>query len=363
MEKYPLKIVYAITALPRGGAERFLVDLLKNLDRRKFEPQVITVVRGGELESEIRALGIPLTVFHKKTKLGLGVIWQIYKYLRRERPFIFHSQLFGGDTWGRSAAILARVPVIITTEQNINLDEGFFKKTIKMILSWFTDKVVAISEAVKNYSISVDCISPKKMEVIYNGTEVEKFLWSGPKFFQNNPSILLTVGRLEPQKGHKILFKALSLIKELPWKLRLVGKGSLEDELTVSARDLGIAERVEFLGGREDISGILKSADVFILPSIWEGLGIVILEAALAARPIIASATGGIPEIIKDGESGWLVKPKDSLALAEAIKNVLENKGEAERRALLAQADVRRRFDIKNITKCYEQLYEDLTRQ
>lgn len=357
----PIKIVYAITALTRGGAERFLVDLLKNLDKEKFDPRVITIVGGGELEEEIRKINIPLKIFYKKTKLGLGVIWQIYKYLKKEKPLIFHSQLFGGDTWGRIAAILVRVPIIITTEQNVNLDEGFFKKLVKRILGWFTNKVVVISSAVKDYSIKKDGIALKKIEIIYNGVEIEKFLWLEPKFFQNDPPLLGVIARLEPQKGHEYLFKALEKIKDTPWKLLVVGDGSLRKGLIELRNKLDLQKRIEFTGVRSDVSEILKQIDVFVLPSVWEGLGIVVLEAALSVRPIIASATGGIPEIIENGRSGWLVKSKDINQLSKSIQEVLSNKEEAQRRALQAQQDVKIKFDIKNIVNQYEKLYENIT--
>ncbi len=360
MNSKKIKIIYAITSLHRGGAERLLVDLLEYLDKDKYDPQVITVVEGGELEEELKNLGIPVKIFRKKTKVGLRVIYEIYKFLKKEKPDIFHSMLFGGDTWGRIAAIFSGVPHIFTTEQNINLDEGFLKKFTKMVLSWFTEKVIAISESVKNYSIKADRISPDKITVIYNGTRTEKFLWENPRFFFHDPVLISVIARLEPQKGHKYLLRALAEIRDLNWRLQIVGEGSLRKKLEKQAAKEGIKDKVEFMGLKKDISKVLKNIDIFVLPSAWEGLGIVVLEAAMAARPIVASKTGGIPEIINE-ETGWLVPPKKPKDLAAVIKEVLENKKQAAEKALRAQKDVKERFNIKNIVKQYEKLYENFT--
>jgi len=354
-----IKIIHLITGLNFGGAERLLLDLARGLDSEHFEVKVATVVAGGPLEEEFRAAGVPVRIFKKKSRIGFGVIWKIRKYLRVEAPDIVHTHLFGGDTWGRFAAILARVPVIISTEHNTNLDEGWAKRKVKKFLSFFTKKIIAISEAVQNYSIVRDRISAKKIVVIRNGINLEKFSSLPEKKF-GDPPVIGVVGRLEEQKGHKYLFEALNLIKTIPWILWVVGDGSLKNDLEHLAKDLNLRERIIFLGARRNVPEILSKIDIVVMPSLWEGLGIAVLEAAAAGKPIVASRVGGIPEIISDGETGILVEPGNVKSLADGLEHVLLGKIDAKDMGARARKMVEEKFSVEKMIQEYEELYTEL---
>jgi len=317
-----IKIIYIITSLNFGGAEKMLLDLVKYLDKERFEVKVATVVGGGAMVDDFRKVGVEVKIFQKKSKLGLGVVWQIYKYLKKEKPQIVHTHLFGGDTWGRLAAIFARVPVVVSTEHNTNFDEGWLKRKLKKFLSLFTKKIVAVSEAVKQYSISVDLINNKKIVVISNGINVQEFFGISKKNY-SQPPILGVIGRLEKQKGHEYLFEALNLIKTIPWVLWVVGDGSLKNKLEKLAKDLSLRERIIFLGARRNIVEILSKIDIFVLPSLWEGLGLAVIEAAAAGKPIVASRVGGILEIIEHEVTGILIEPKNVKSLADGLERML----------------------------------------
>ncbi len=353
-----IKIVYIICNFAFGGAERFLLDLIKHLNLERYEVHILTIMGGGPLEKEFKDLNVRIQIFKKKTKLGLGILWQIYCYLKREKPQIVHTHLFAGDTWGRIAAILAGAPIIISTEHNTNLDEGLLKRLIKRILSYKTDKIVAVSNAVSDYSIRVDKKKKKKILVIPNGICFEKFVPKAKKF--EHIPILGVIGRLEIQKGHAYLFQALNLVKDIPWKLWLVGEGSLRKKLEKQVKELSLEERVSFLGAQYNVLEILQTIDIFILPSLWEGLGIAVLEAAAMAKPIIASKVGGIPEIIEDKKTGLLVEPKKVTDLGEAIRWMLGHENEANEMGRCARKIVLEKFDIEKMVKEYEKLYERL---
>ena len=213
--KEKIKIIYVIDGLIIGGAQVFLVDLTKLLNKGLFDIKVVTIIKKGILAEQLEQIGIRVVHLQKKGKLGLGVIWKLWRFLRKEKPDIVHTHLFGGDTWGRIAAILARVPVIVSTEHNTNFEEGWAKRKVKKFLSHFTKKIVAVSEAVKDYSVSRDKIKEKKITVITNGINLDKFTSLPEKEF-SNPPVIGVVGRLEEQKGHKYLFEALNLIKTIP---------------------------------------------------------------------------------------------------------------------------------------------------
>ena len=354
-----IKIIHIITSLNFGGAEIMLLDLARGFSSEFFEIKVATVVRGGALVNDFINVGIPTHVFEKKGKIGLGVIWKLWRFLRHEKPDIVHTHLFGGDTWGRIAAILARVPVIVSTEHNTNFDEGWTKRKVKKFLSHFTKKIVAVSEAVKNYSVSRDRIKAKKMTVIENGINLDKFSSIMEKEF-GDPPVIGVVGRLEEQKGHKYLFEALNLIKTIPWTLWVVGDGSKKVELERLAKDLNLRERIIFLGARKNIPEILSGVDIFSFPSLWEGLGLAVLEAAAAGKPIVASRVGGIPEIISDGETGILVEPKNVKSLADGLERVLLGKVDAREMGERAREMVKEKFGAEKMVKLYENLYKEL---
>lgn len=353
-----IKIIYIITSLNFGGAEKLLIDVVRYLDKSRYEVKVLTVTGGGPLVSEFEKVGIAVKIFEKKNKLGIGVIWQIYKYLKQEKPQIVHTHLFGGDTWGRLAAIFARVPIIISTEHNTNLDEGFLKRLVKIFLSLFNKKVIAVSQAVKNYSVAVDHINEKKMIVIPNGIEIDKFVVIPEKKY-GSPPVIGIIGRLERQKGHEFLFEALNLIKTIPWTLWVIGQGSLGPRLEKLAKDLDLRERIIFLGARRNIREFLEQIDIFVLSSLWEGLGLAVLEAAAAGKPIVASRVGGIPEIIENGKTGVLVEPKNIKSLAEGLERVLLGESEAKEMGRRAKKEMVK-FDVKNMVVAYEKLYEEL---
>lgn len=357
MTQNKIKIIYIITALNIGGAEKLLLDLVKKLDEEKYDIKIATVVGGGNLVIKFEEVGIPVKVFKKKGKIGLGVIWKIYRYLRQERPEIVHTHLFGGDTWGRIAAILARVPIIVTTEHNTNIDEKFLKRVVKKMLSFFTAKIIAVSEAVKKYSVQKDHISEKKIEVILNGVDLEKFLQISQKEF-GDPPIIGIIGRLEEQKGHKYLFEALNLLKTIPWTLWVVGDGSLKAELEKLAKILDLRERTIFLGAQENIPEILDKVDIFVLSSLWEGLGLAVIEAAAAAKPIVATNVGGIPEIIENEKTGLLVEPGNVKSLADGVERMLLGEGEALTMGRAAREYVKDRFGLDKMVKAYEEVYE-----
>lgn len=354
-----IKIIHIITSLNFGGAERMLLDLARGFSSEFFEIKVVTVVRGGSLEEDFKETGIEVRVFEKRGKVGLGVIWKLWRFLRHEKPDIVHTHLFGGDTWGRIAAILARVPVIISTEHNTNFDEGWVKRKLKKFLSLFTKKIVAVSEAVKNYSVSRDKIKEKKIAIIANGINLDKFSGIPEKEF-GDPPVIGVVGRLEEQKGHKYLFEALNLIKIIPWKLWVVGDGSKKNELERLAKDLNLRERIIFLGARKNIPEILSGIDIFAFPSLWEGLGLAALEAAAAGKPIVASRVGGIPEIISDGETGILVEPKNVKSLADGLERVLLGKIDAKEMGARAKKMVQEKFGAEKMAEAYDKLYKEL---
>ncbi|HPI67527.1 MAG TPA: glycosyltransferase [bacterium] len=361
-----IKIYYVLGPLNYGGAERMLVDLIKNLDKKIFLPKVFCLREKGTLAQELINSGIEVVVIPKKNKLGFDTLKILTKIFKQEKPIIIHTHLFIGDTWGRLAAIFARVPTIFSTEHNINHDENIFKRLIKLILSLFTHKIFAVSQAVKDYSHKKDGINAQKIKVIYNGIDTAKFIQTEFNFNHKNP-IISCIGRLEEQKGQKYLILAMTeIIKKYPGaRLWLVGNGSQQKNLKAQTDKLNLKNSVELLPATPDVKAILQKTDIFVLPSLWEGLGIVLLEALAALKPVVASRIAAVDEIIIDNQTGLLAEPKNSLDLANKIICLLENPNLAKELATNGQKMILENFNLKKMTSLYAKeyliSYENLT--
>jgi glycosyltransferase involved in cell wall biosynthesis len=354
-----IKIIHVIPTLGFGGAERLVLDLIKNIDREKYDLRMVAMVRGGGMEPAYRDTGVPLEIFYKKGKLGLNVFFKLTKYFKSERPDIVHTHLFGADVWAGLAAHFAKVPHIVKTEHNLNLAEGWFKKLVKKMTAFVFEKMVAISPAVVEYMIDVEKMPKDKIKIIYNGIDVARFSKKDSGNYSEPPR-LINVSRLEKQKGHQNLIKALEKIKNIDWQMNFVGDGSLRIELENQVRDAGLSEQIKFLGNCENVPELLLESDIFIFTPLWEGLGLAALEAGAVGLPIIATNVDGIKNIFQDNETAQLVEPKDPEALAKVIAWAIEHQDKARYMGQLAQKMVQEKFSIKLMAQEYEHLYESL---
>ncbi|MEK7512101.1 MAG: glycosyltransferase, partial [Patescibacteria group bacterium] len=181
-----------------------------------------------------------------------------------------------------------------------------------------------------------------------------------PAILEKEGLVIGTVGRLVREKGQKHLIRACRFIKNHDWRLIIVGDGPLKKELSNLAISLGIADRIRFDGEQDDVRPALEEMDVFVLPSISEGLSLVILEAAAAGKVVVATKVGGVPEIIKNKENGLLFKPKSIEQLVGHLNWIDEHREEARKMAMSLQKRVMSDFDINKTIKEYEKLYEEL---
>jgi len=356
-----IKILFVANAIEVGGAEKFLLDLLKHLDRTSFDLHLATVIGGGSLEKEFYSLSLPIYIHGVKRIRYLGGVVQFYKLMRKIKPDIVHTQLFAADLWGRLAAWIAQVPIIITTEQNVNVDQSWLRETLKKLTYKLTTKVVAISTAVKNYAIKRYQLPADKIIIIPNDVDLtaleKRFAAAPPK--PTDKKIIINTGRLVPQKGQQYLLEAFALLPQKNnYELWIVGSGPLKKDLEIQAQKLNIKTHVKFLGTRHDVPELLAQAHLFAFSSIFEGLGIAVLEAAAAKLPIVATKIDGILDIIKDGESGLLVEPKNPQALAQAMEQMLTNPEQAQQMAIKAYEQIKNNFEVKAVVKKYEELFK-----
>jgi glycosyltransferase involved in cell wall biosynthesis len=351
-----IKVVNIIHDLHGGGAERFAVDLAKFLDRDKFAVEVICLRDEGNWKKELEALGISVQVLGGIRGFSFLSFGKLLKAVKKAAPNIVHTHLFWGDFFGRLAAKLAGVKAIISTEQNLNLSEGFLKRTGKIATARFARAIIAVSEAVKKYAIKYEGAKEKQLEIIPNGLEIEKFLNTERNYDNGGRELVVgSIGRLAEQKGFDCLIKALVDVKSV--KCLIAGEGEKRKELQGLIDQLGLGEKVKLVGWQENIKKFLAGLDIFVLPSRWEGLGIVILEAGLSGLPVVASRVDGILDIISDGQDGLFFTAGNEGELAAQIKRLQADPGERERLGKRLQEKIREKFDIKKIAKRYEAVY------
>ncbi len=351
-----MRVVHILPTLGIGGAEQMVFELARRLPDRGWDVHVIAMMGGGRFLAEFEHAHIPTTVFPKTGPFGSCGFFPTRECLRELRPAIVHTHLFGADLWGRLAAFTAGVPTVITTEHNLFPHEGWLTRATKRLLASRTDAFVAVSVAVKRHLIEAERVSKKRIRLIPNGIDCARIIPRTARAFRDVPR-LLTVGRLDPQKGHATLLKALARVKR-PWMLDVAGVGPLERDLKALADRLAIAPRIRWLGVRRDVPSLLSSSDLFCFPSLWEGFGLAAVEAAAAGVPIVASDLDVCREILHDNAT--FAPPGDVPAFAQAIDAILRDPIPRIAIAQRAVSRITTVYSIDRMVDGYAKVYREL---
>jgi glycosyltransferase involved in cell wall biosynthesis len=355
-----------------GGAEQVMLQLLEGLDRTRWRLVLLHHGKPGlaRLVAGARELGTELRVVPRVSRPGqLGRLPAFIRALRAERPAVFHAHLPAplNGRYGLLAAALSRVPAVIATAHLVDdVPLRFRASIIQRQATACVDRYIAVSGGVARRMRVRLGVPDRKIQVIRNGVEVGRVpRRADPRFRaalagDAERPIVLTVARLDAQKGHAYLLAAAPDIPDALFVF--VGEGRERPALEAQARALGVAERVRFLGHRDDVPELLAACDVFVLPSRYEGLPLSVLEAMAAARPVVATAIEGTDEIVRHGETGLLVPPAAPSALAQGIRTVLADQALATRMGQAGRARVCREFStsrmIDEVTGVYDELLE-----
>ena len=351
-----------------GGAEQSLLNLMAGLKAQSWRPVLMYHTSPGivPLIEAAARLDVELWPVPRMPDglLGARRVGAFSRELRARQPDVFHAHL----TWplackfGLVGAILARVPAIVATVQlyvEFPLDLSIFVQQ-RLIVAGI-GRYVAVSQEVAQRLIHKLRWPARKVQVIRNCVSTAD---SNP--IRNLPTdradqaVVLTVARLDVQKGHRYLIEAAARVPEAQFVL--AGDGPMRASLEAQARSLGVERRVRFLGHRDDISDLLADCDVFVLPSLYEGLPLSILEAMSAGKPVIATQIGGTDEAVIAGETGLLIPPADPAALAAAIRTLLADQPLAKRLASAGRARVEQEFSaikmVQQVIDVYDELLE-----
>lgn len=374
------KILYVIDNLEYGGGERGFAQVIGRLDQNTYDIWV-AAMSGGHFENELRQLDIIIKSVDFTRQFSLKTIFQLVSIMKGGHIQLVHSQGVRADFFARLAAKIAKVPYLVSTVQMPveGYDVHPLKKSIYIALNQFSEhfvnRFIVVSETLRHTLIERHRIEPEKIVKIYNGIEIDEYKPNNERGiriedsglrkefgFRNDVPVIGTIGRLVWQKGFEYLIKAIpKIVKDLPEaKFLIVGEGPLREKLEELGKRLKVKDNIIFTGFRSDIKEILASIDVLVMPSLLEGLPMVLLEGMAMAKPIVATNIDGISEVLENGKTGLLVPPKDTDTLAEAIIEILNNKRKASHLGQNARKMVEEKFSVEKMVEQIEWVYEGL---
>ena len=366
----PRTVVHFSDSDAFGGTERALLQLVAGLDRARWRPVVFhaDVPGAAQLASESAALGARTVAVERGASplRGVASIPALARALRRERAVVFHAH----QTWSLScrygivAAALAHVPARVASAQLfVEMPRLVAVDAQHALLSRCLHRHVAVSRHVAGRLRDRLGVPEARITVIHNAVEARA---PEPRDdalrarldVRDDRALVLTVARLEEQKGITHLLDAAVLLPDVVFAI--AGDGPERERLAAKAASLGLSERVRWLGHRDDVPALLAAADLFVLPSLNEGLPLAAMEAMLAGVPIVATDAGGTGEIVRDGVTGLLVPPGDARALSEAIRALLGDRARAARLATAARDLIEREHSAAAMVAATSRLYEEL---
>ncbi len=374
----PISVLIVMGPIAQGGAEWQLLELLRRLDRSRFRPVLASIEFGSyanlritegdaHIRDQFASLEVPQYHIKGYGRNDPANLFELVRVILREHIDVIHTNLYAGETWGRAAAILTHRPVV-THKRGMPFKSRRVRNVfVDWLLNALTERIITVNESVRDELLRFQPLPPGKFSVIYPGIEPSSWCRASDEEVADfrrelglecGP-VISTVGRLRPIKGHRYLIEAMPGILErvLGARLLVVGHGELAEALRALAQRLGVERKVLFLGSRSDVRLVLSASDVFVLPSLSEASPVALIEAAFVGVASVATRVGGIPEIVRDGETGVLVPARDVSALAAAITDLLQR---PDRRAAMAEHSVRwarKSFDIERNVRLIEGEY------
>jgi glycosyltransferase involved in cell wall biosynthesis len=361
------RVAHLIESDGPGGAERVVADLATSLQAAGGENVVFLPARGeGWLARQLAGSGVAIEYFQLDKPVSPACARALAAAFRRHRISVAHSHEFSMAVYGAWASWLAGVQHVITMHGSRYYARRLRRRIAMRTAVALSGRTVAVSNLLAD-EISRDLLVPReRLVMIANGVRHSP---AGPSGIREElrlgpcDRLVVSVGNLYPVKGHQHLVDAMALLTDPhpAVHLAIAGRGDLADVLTARARERGLADRVHLLGLRSDVSAVLAAADVFVMPSLSEGLPLALLEAMFAGCPIVASDVGEVGAALAHGDAGVLVEPGNPPQLAAAVSDLLANPARARSfgdRALRRATEV---YTVSNMVACYSDIYRELT--
>lgn len=367
MEK--IKILHIFHSLEVGGLENGVVNLVNRLDRDRYEHEICCIASSGPMAERIQP-PVPIHVLGKDQGGRAYLLpFKLAGLIRRVAPDIVHTRNWGAID-GVVAARLAGVRKVVHGEHGREATDptgaNRRRRQIRRLLSPMIHHFIAVSADLARWLVEDVGVPGGKVTHIINGVDAVKFRPLGERSASReelglpvDKCLIGIVGRLDPVKDHATLLKAFSRLDQTA-HLVVVGDGPVRAELVGLADGLGVKDRVLFLGNRNDVPAILPALDVFVLPSIAEGISNTILEAMACGLPVVASRVGGNPELVDDAATGFLFPAGDEKELAGRLKLYLENSDLRQEHGRAARERIEREFSLEAMVDRYDRLYRSI---
>ncbi len=337
--------------------------LASRLDRSRWTPSVVCLGPEGALAGVLRDRGIAVTCLNVSKRRPIRAVRDLASALRAIRPAIVQSFLFHANLAARLAAFQAGRPPVVG---GIRVAErrGRSHLVLERLTQRLSAASVCVSEGVRRHAIESGGLDPRRLLVIPNGIDPEAIDRAGSVDLGLGPAkILMFVGRIEPQKGVGVLLEAFSAVApDHPgWRLVMVGDGPDVSEHRRRVEGSGVLkDRVEWLGRREDVPGLLKTADLVVLPSLWEGMPNVVIEAMAARKPVIATRVEGSEDLVlADGpeRTGWLAEPGDPKSLAASLREAMAGETQWGAMGQKGRSRVEAEYSMGRVVEAYEAVW------
>jgi glycosyltransferase involved in cell wall biosynthesis len=366
----PLRVMFIITSMQVGGAETLLVELIRRMNRRRFQPELCCLKGPGPL-GEMLAREIPVHHNLIRRKTDVGVLWRLTRLFRRRRIDAVVT-VGAGDKmfWGRLAARLAGVPVVASALHSTGWPDRV--QFANRLLAPLTDSFIAVAEPHARYLAAHEGCTEAKVSVIPNGVDVERFSPRAPSEelrkeleVPEGTPVVGIVAALRPEKNHQLFLRAAArVLNAVPGAFFLiVGDGPQRDELEALARLLEVSHAVRFLGTRNDVPDVLSLFDVLALTSHVEANPVSILEAMAAAKPVVATRVGSVDRAVQDGSTGYLISPGNEEELVARLVELLSNRVQATTMGRAGREFVVQHASIDRMVAGYEDLLAGIYRQ
>jgi len=366
--KIYMKILHVNTEKMWRGGEQQTLNLLKGLKKRNIASHLLCQP-GCPMEERAKKAGIEVFPVAMRGEVDLLASYRLRTHIKRFNCDIIHSHTSHAHTLAFLASLGTRNRLLVSRRVDFSIFRHSFLRLSGIKYRSMADYYIAISHKIKNVLVE-DGVPRQRIFVVHSGIDPERFAEASmdhlvPEFkLKSNEPVVVNVAHLAGHKGQRYLVRAIPLVlAKIPAaRFFIVGEGELMNELQALAATLGLNQKLIFTGFRQDVGAFYQIADLFVSSSVQEGLGTAVLDALALGKPVVATNSGGIPEIIQDGETGRLVAPADPAALAEGIIELLTNPKEARRMAMQGQMMVRKMFSVdlmveKNIT-VYRQILE-----
>lgn len=369
-----IRIGYVIKSMVMGGSQTHLTQVLRLLDRDRFELRLCCLTADGALLDTVRNLGVPVLApgagWSFKGPALAARIAALTRTLRRERLDVVHNYLLRANLVGSVSARLARVPVVLSSKRGCHERRGFELLSAK-VANALSDRVMVNAEAVRDFVHTNEGCPRDKMTVIPSGVDTDRFGPLPPAQYKarlglpEDHLVVGTVTRMRVRKGVEEFIRAIASVRASDSRVHgvIVGEVTLDDALQSLVHTLGLKSHLTLLGRRGDMPEVYSALDIFVLSSHDEGMSNAILEAMAMERPVVATDVGGTGEVVRHGRSGLLVPPKDPEALAAVIASVLSQPLRAEEMGRLGRRIVEARFSARAMVRQMEQWYLDLAAQ